>query len=141
MRQATSTSHAALRLRSPQLSDPMVSESAPSGPILDFETALTRLGGDRELFAEMVGFLFEDLPPLFDELRAAVANGNATAVRMKAHAVKGLVASCGGVRAKNVAQALEDAGHAGDLKRADSLAQSLKNELDLLTRALEPYRQ
>ena len=118
----------------------MVSDSAPSGPILDLESALARLGGDRKLFAEMTRFLFEDLPKLRAELQAAVAEGDPSRIRMKAHALKGLVAGCGGVRASNAAQALEDAGHSGNLTQAATLLNSLKSELELLTQALAEHR-
>src|SRR5262245_29479592 len=87
---------------------PMDSDFTPSGPILDLESTLARLGGDRELFAELAAFVLEDAPKLFDEVRAAVDSGDAAAVRMNAHALKGLVAGCGAVRATNVAQTLED---------------------------------
>jgi HPt (histidine-containing phosphotransfer) domain-containing protein len=110
-----------------------------SEPVLDLESALARLGGDRELFAEMAGYLLEDVPPLFDELRSAVAAGDAANVRAKAHALKGLVAGCGGTRAMKVAQDLEDAGHSCDLNRARSSFESLKTELDLLTEALADH--
>jgi HPt (histidine-containing phosphotransfer) domain-containing protein len=119
----------------------MVSDSGTSDPTLDFEAALARLGGDRELFAEMAGFLFEDLPKLFEDLRAAIADGNPTAVRSKAHALKGLVAGCGGVRATNIAQSLEDAGHSGDLSQTNPLLDSLHRELDRLTQALAKHRR
>jgi HPt (histidine-containing phosphotransfer) domain-containing protein len=91
------------------------------------------------LFAEMAEMLFEDLPKLHEELRAAISDEDAKAVRMSAHALKGLVAGCGGVRATGVAQSLEDAGNSRDLSQAVVLAQSLKSELDLLTRALSAY--
>jgi HPt (histidine-containing phosphotransfer) domain-containing protein len=103
---------------------------------LDLESALARLGGDRDLFAEMAGILLEDLPKLQDELHAAVAERDATAVRSKAHALKGLVAGCGGVRAASLAQSLEDAGHSSDLRQTDSLLSMLESELDRLTQAL-----
>jgi HPt (histidine-containing phosphotransfer) domain-containing protein len=119
----------------------MDSDPAPAGPVLDLEAALARLGGDRQLFAEMVAFLSEDVPTLFEELRAAVVRQDARAVRMKAHALKGLVASCGGVRAANAAQALEDAGHTGNLDQTRSLLASLNAELDLLTQALADQRR
>jgi HPt (histidine-containing phosphotransfer) domain-containing protein len=119
----------------------MPSNSAPTGPTLDLDSALARLGGDQELFAEMVGFLFEDIPKLHQELRSAVQEKNAPAIRMKAHALKGLVAGCGGVRATTIAQSLEDAGHSGNLNQANSLLESLNSELGLLAKALEAYRR
>jgi hypothetical protein len=59
---------------------------------------------------------------------------------MKAHALKGLVAGCGGVRATTITQSLEDAGHAGNLSQANSLLESLDAELDRLMQALADYR-
>jgi HPt (histidine-containing phosphotransfer) domain-containing protein len=119
----------------------MGGDSNASQPVLDLESTLTRLGGDRELFAELVGYLFEDLPRLFDDVRSAANAKDAAALRMNAHALKGLVAGCGGTRAAAVAQSLENAGQSFDLSQAAPLVQSLKTELDQLTRALEPYRR
>jgi HPt (histidine-containing phosphotransfer) domain-containing protein len=107
---------------------------------LDVETTLTRLGGDRDLFAELAGFLLNDLPPLFRDLRSAVAAGDATKVRQHAHALKGLAAGCGGIRATHTAQAVENAGQAGDISQAASLIEPLDTELELLTLALRDYR-
>ena len=115
-------------------------ESVPSPPVLDVEGTLARLGGDHDLFAELAGLLLDDLPALFNDLRRAVASKDASNVRMTAHALKGLVAGCGGVRVEQIAQALENAGQSGDLSRADSLVESLDTELELLTGALRSYR-
>src|SRR3972149_8852820 len=94
------------------------SDSMPSDPVLDVEGTLARLGGDRELFAELAGYLLDDVPRLLGDVRAAVAAKDAAAVNMSAHALKGLVAGCGGGRAASVAQALEDAGPAFGLRQA-----------------------
>jgi HPt (histidine-containing phosphotransfer) domain-containing protein len=118
----------------------MAREVSTSGPVLDLENALARLGGDRDLFADMVGYFFEDAPKLAGDIHAAVDAKDASAVRMKSHALKGIAAGCGGVRTACAAQALEDAGHSGDLSRSESLAAKLDAELTQLTRALEPHR-
>jgi two-component system, sensor histidine kinase and response regulator len=117
----------------------MRSESTPE-PVLDLESAVARLGGDKELFADMIGYMLEDAPKLFEELRAAVDTGDATTVRMKAHALKGLLASCGGVRAVSVAQALEDAGHSRALGPTPALVQQLESELSQLATELAAYQ-
>ena len=117
----------------------MGSNSTSTEPVLDFDSALSRLGGDRELFADMAGYLVEDAPKLFDSLRIAIAAQDAAAVRMAAHALKGLLAGSGGVRSVNVAQELEDAGHSGDLSQATALAASLESELSQLKAALAPH--
>jgi HPt (histidine-containing phosphotransfer) domain-containing protein len=111
-----------------------------SPPVLDVEGTLARFGGDHDLFAELTGFLLNDLPPLFNNLRHAVATNDAASVRGAAHAIKGLVAGCGGIRATQVAQDIENAGQRGDVDQAASLIESLDTELQLLTRELRSYR-
>jgi two-component system, sensor histidine kinase and response regulator len=116
-------------------------ESMSPEPVLDSDGALARLGGDKELFADMIGYMLEDVPPLFSELSAAISGKDAPTIRMKAHALKGLVASCGGVRASHVAQRLENAGQSGDVSNADTLLDTLEKELATLTSELTAYRQ
>jgi HPt (histidine-containing phosphotransfer) domain-containing protein len=118
----------------------MAFPGATPDPILDIKGTLARFGGDKQLFIEMSGILLDDAPRLMVELRSAVAAKNAADIRARAHAVKGLLAGCGGVRAARVAQLLEDAGQAADLGQADSLLSSLEHEFDELTRALRQYR-
>jgi HPt (histidine-containing phosphotransfer) domain-containing protein len=106
-------------------------------PVLDREGALARLGGDQQLFGELANFVREDAPPLLQQVTVAVAANDAKTVREKAHAVKGLIASCGGVRAAAVAQQLENAGQSGDLSQAKSLVGNLQQEIDALFEALK----
>jgi len=108
--------------------------------ILDLEGTLSRFGGDRELFTDMVGFFFEDAPALCDELQAAVKKEDALLVRKKSHALKGLIASCGGVRAAHAAQRLEYAGETSDLEAMEPLFTTLRDEFERLKTALLPYR-
>ena len=116
-------------------------DSMPSPPVLDIEGALRRLGGDRDLFVELASFVLEDVPPLFNNLRNAVATRDAASIRGTAHALKGLVAGCGGVRVAQVAQAIESAGQGGNVAQAASLIESLNTELQLLTHALRAYQR
>ncbi len=114
----------------------MAVEGLTPEPILDIEGTLARFGGDKDLFIEMAGILLEDAPCLFEKLRGAVAASDAAAVRIHAHALKGLLAGCGGVRATRAAQSLEDAGETSDLSQTASLMEALNQELDQLTSAL-----
>jgi HPt (histidine-containing phosphotransfer) domain-containing protein len=116
-------------------------ESVPTECILDVEGALARFGGDSELFDEMAGFFLEDSPALYAELCDAAKSENAAGVRMKAHALKGLIAGCGGVRAAHAAQKVETAGEEGDLSRISDLVGVLGGELELLKQAHREYRR
>lgn len=115
-------------------------DSIASREILDIQGTMARFGGDKELFAEMTTMLLEDAPQLFAEVGRAVNEGDATAVRMKAHALRGVVAGCGGVRAAEAAQSLEDAGQQANLKGAATLLSALEAEVDLLMQAIRAYQ-
>jgi HPt (histidine-containing phosphotransfer) domain-containing protein len=118
----------------------MTAESVTAGCVLDADGALARLGGDRQLFADMAGFFYEDAPRLYVELREAVKLRDAADIRMSAHALKGLVAGCGGIRAASAAQKVETAGHENDLTNIAPLVELLGEELELLRQALLAYR-
>jgi HPt (histidine-containing phosphotransfer) domain-containing protein len=118
----------------------MESITSSTAPVWDIRGALGRLGGDETLLEELIVFCLQDAPGLATELQAAVDDGNAPLVRMKAHALKGLVAGCGGVRAAEAAQQVETAGQGGDLGNIDPLLQKLGDELQAFSDALTAYR-
>jgi two-component system, sensor histidine kinase and response regulator len=101
----------------------MLRESLTSDRELVFDAAGTvaRYGGSRELLVDMIGFFLEDSPTLLAELKDAVRNGDAQGIRDKAHALKGLLAGCGGVRAAQAAQRVENASFDGELSQIDLL--------------------
>ncbi len=118
----------------------MNAEGVSAGCVLDVAGTLARFGGDRQLLAEMATFFFEDAPRLYSKLREAVQKRDAVDIRMNAHALKGLVAGCGGVRTANAAQKVETAGQENNLSNIEPLIEILGDELKLLTQALEAYR-
>jgi HPt (histidine-containing phosphotransfer) domain-containing protein len=118
------------------MSERAMGDIHPPEPVLDLDGALSRLDGDQELFAELAEFVLEDAPKLYEELAGAVAANDAESVRSRAHALKGLVAGCGGIRTANAAQQLEAAGQSRDLREAKTLLSLLRIELGQLTRAL-----
>jgi len=115
--------------------------SADKACILDVDGSLARFGGDRELFAEMMAMLVEDAPPLFAQLQAALNCADPRQVESRAHALKGLLANCGGKRAAHTAQLLEDAGRAKEIKKTDALIDQLNEELQELLAAISEYRE
>ena len=115
-------------------------DSVTQGAVLDIEGTLARFGGDRELFQEIIGFFLEDSPPLMSELQQAVIAKDTPAVRSTAHALKGLAAGCGGMRAAQAAQRVENAGAEGDLENIDSLMTNLESDLEQLQRTAARYQ-
>ena len=108
--------------------------------VLDLPGALARLGGDEQLYADMVQFLREDCPSLLDELQAGIAASDASVVQRAAHSLKGLIANCGGVRAAEAAQRVENAGAGGDLVDAAHLIEPLRREIDALMQAVSAVK-
>ena len=108
-------------------------------PLLDLNAALTRLGDDAELLRDLIGFFFEDSPPLLEQLQQAVAERNASLVERSAHSLKGLAANFSGQRAVQAALRLEKMGHANDLAHSADALTTLQNELAALRGALATY--
>jgi two-component system, sensor histidine kinase and response regulator len=111
-----------------------------SDSILDVPGTLSRLGGDRALLLELVGFLLTDAPACFQQLQRAVEIEDAEQVKFHAHSLKGLVAGCGGLRAAGAAQLVQTAAQTRDFSELRVLVESLRRELDSLQQALIEYR-
>lgn len=103
---------------------------------INYEMALGRVGGDRELLAELAGMFEEEYPRLLDGVRTGLRTGDADAVNAAAHQLKGLLAQFSADRARDAAYVVETAGRAADLKQAgeafadlERLMQKLQPEL------------
>jgi HPt (histidine-containing phosphotransfer) domain-containing protein len=118
----------------------MSREIVSSSPILDVKGSLARFDGDELLFREIITFFLEDAPPLVAELRRAAAIPHAQAVRSTAHALKGLAAGCGGVRAAQAAGRVEHAAQAGDLENIVPLVDDVTSEIECLAQAARAFR-
>jgi HPt (histidine-containing phosphotransfer) domain-containing protein len=116
-------------------------KSSSTDAVLDADSALKRLGGDEDLFADLLSFFVEDAPSLMSDLRAGLAASDAAATRKAAHALKGLVLGCGGVRAARVAHSVEGAAEVKNLEAAESFANSLAGEIQTLNEAVADYRK
>lgn len=119
---------------------PMRVSNAATARVMNIRDTLARFGGDKELLLEMTSILLEDAPRLARQLQSAVLSKTPAAIATHAHALKGLVAGCGGERAAQAAQALEDAGHQGVIDHANSQFANLEDELHSLFSAIYAYR-
>ena len=98
-------------------------------PPVNLDTALTMVGGDRELLREAVGlFLEEDYPRQLDELRGGIERQDAGAVRRAAHGIKGALRTFGSRTAGELAHRLETMGREGDLSGTPHVLKKLERE-------------
>jgi signal transduction histidine kinase/DNA-binding response OmpR family regulator len=105
--------------------------------VFDREALLERVGGDEEIFAEIIGLFMEDAPKRIRMLGEAVAGGDATAVREQAHSLKGASANVGAVALQEVAYEVEKAGAADDLASAGRLLPVLDRQFGCLKTILD----
>ncbi len=86
--------------------------------LLDLETALERLGGDKEFLIELLEELVQQIDQTLPELKSAVESENYDAVRSMAHGIKGAAANLGADKAMEIFYNLEMMGKGHDLTGA-----------------------
>jgi HPt (histidine-containing phosphotransfer) domain-containing protein len=117
-----------------------------SGPSMDdaiafdLDGTLKRLGGDRELLAELIQLFAEDAPLWLNRTAAGIADGKPENVRHAAHAFRGLAANFGAERLKSTLFQLEEKASSGILDGAPALLDDARRETDELQHVLAPHR-
>jgi HPt (histidine-containing phosphotransfer) domain-containing protein len=74
-----------------------------------------------------------------ERIRQGMKTGDARAIEMLAHKIKGAALSLGAPRVSEAASDLENQARTGELGNADPLIESLTRQLDLLLPALESF--
>ena len=126
---------------SPVVPEPDAPPAAERPPALDRRAALQRLGGDEELFADVVGVFLGDAPRMLADLRQFVAVGDMAGVQRTAHGLKGAAGYVGGKPATVAAEHLEQIGAAARLADAPRALDALSHEIDRLSAALAEVPQ
>jgi two-component system sensor histidine kinase/response regulator len=106
-----------------------------SSPV-DIAAALRQVDDDKDLLVELVHAFREDTPVRARALGEALAAGDGTAVARQAHALRGSLSILGAHRAAELGQALETAGHAGDMAQVGTLSAAFVEEVDKVLRVL-----
>ncbi len=109
--------------------------------IIDYRGALGRLGGDKDLFCDVVRLFDQDIPGLLQRIRTCIDEEDATELQRAAHSLRGLAANFGAADAAGRALCLEQMGKSGCLVGAGNVVQELEWEIVRLNRALTPYRE
>jgi len=98
---------------------------------------LSRVGGDAELLKEIAHIFLEDYPRSLNEIRTAIAAGDAKRLETWAHALKGSVANFGARTAVESASRLEQIGHARQMPPSADSLHALEQSLSALHAELE----
>jgi len=110
-----------------------------SDTLIDMDSLLERVGGDRTLLAEMAGLFLKELPRYTSAVREAIARGDTQTLERAAHTLKGSVGNFVAQRAFDAALQLETMARDGDLASAEGAWKTLERELGCLKPILEGF--
>jgi HPt (histidine-containing phosphotransfer) domain-containing protein len=105
-------------------------------PLVQKEDLLPRLGGKREVLAQMNALLQEQASAWNTEMGAALARRDGEALRRLAHQAKGALANLAAPRAAAAAQQLEDIARHGRWERAEESLSKFEAVADQVIREL-----
>ncbi|MBI2826312.1 MAG: Hpt domain-containing protein [Planctomycetia bacterium] len=106
---------------------------------IDMAAALARLGGNRQLLLDLVGFFFEDSPSLLRAIEEGVARQDWDRVHRAAHSLKGLAANFNAEPCVRALAALESSCAAQAVANVSQLVRDVDQELARLTAVLASY--
>jgi PAS domain S-box-containing protein len=110
-------------------------ESSVDVGLIDEQEVLKGLGGDRELFTDVLSLFLEDSKRLFQDIQSAVAGKNPAALARSAHALKGSIANLSSGAAHKYSAELEKMGKNGEISSAPEFVRKLKDALQKLQSA------
>ena len=129
-------------------SQPIARRDPQDGPLagqtvdrpLDVEDFLDRADGDHELLAELAEVFSASSTELVSEIRRAMSDGDAEALRRAAHTLKGAASSLSAAAVAEAALRLENIGRQGHLAEASGALATLEAEIKRLEPALVELR-
>lgn len=110
--------------------------STQSAPPVVLDQLLEQVMGDREMLEMLVQLFLDDLPSRLRELEQAIGSGDPERVRRAAHPIKGACAQLGAAPARDVLNAIEEAGKRREMAEAEALSAAGYAELERLETAL-----
>ncbi len=106
-------------------------ESTHECPI-DFDKAMENLGGERELFEEVLELFVQTIPQIRQDLETAIASKDASRLRLVAHGLKGSAANVCAESARQVAEQIEGMAKREDFTEVDKVFADLDTHLKRL---------
>ena len=115
-------------------------QSTPAS-VFDFVEAQKKCCGKHSLFQDIVACLFNDAGPLLEQMRTALAKGDAAEMGAAAHRLKGTVVYLGARSVLEATERVEQLGRAGDLLVAADAIRQLAGQVDLLKQAIAIHQR
>jgi HPt (histidine-containing phosphotransfer) domain-containing protein len=106
---------------------------------LNVEQAILLLGGDREVFEEVLCEFVKSIPERMALLQSAVKDGDAERMHSAAHSLKGGASAVGAEQVRGLAERLEALGRKGEVGAAVETMHELQAEIDQLNELIQPF--
>jgi len=117
----------------------MSHDEIPGDARCEVDAAIARLGGDVELYKELIQSFLDDHSQLLPKLKQAISTADADALHRAGHSLKGLALSCGAMGVADAAAILERYGREKRLDDLDSAWHGLSRSFAATRRVLAPY--
>jgi PAS domain S-box-containing protein len=104
--------------------------------VMDYDAALSHVGGDPELLRELAGVFLGEVPGMRDAVAEALQARDAGRLKRAAHTLKGSASTFGAQTVFQAARRLEEMGAGKNLGGADEAWAELRTALDRLCEAL-----
>jgi signal transduction histidine kinase/DNA-binding response OmpR family regulator len=101
------------------------------------DQVLARVGGDRQLLAEISRLFVEDAPRHLERIRQALDDHDGDSLRRAAHGLKGAAANFDADDVVSSARVLEEMGRSGEFGGAESAWRAVEGETDRLVTTLQ----
>ena len=115
--------------------------TAPDIPRLASAEAIRNLGGDADLYAQIVQIFLDDTAGQITSLDTALASGDFVTARRAAHSIKGTSASLGAELLRHAALAMEKACEAADRDAIAAVDPAFRAEISASCAALREFLQ
>jgi HPt (histidine-containing phosphotransfer) domain-containing protein len=111
----------------------------PNEDSLDWVQAMQAVNGDAELLEDVLEAALDEFPKLLTEIHGAVAKGDAAALKLAAHSLKGTVRFFGENPVYTHAYRLEQMGRDDRMDGAEEALADLEKAVRQLTPLLQKY--
>jgi HPt (histidine-containing phosphotransfer) domain-containing protein len=107
--------------------------------MVDADSLLAGVVGDRKLLGEMISIFKTDYPAQIRDIAKGLKHNDAVAVQRAAHSLKGAIGNFQGKEAFEAARKVEESAATGDVPAARVAFAKLNREMRLLTRQLSDF--
>ncbi len=103
-----------------------------TNPMLDKESALERIGGDEELYNDIIDIFFEDVPEQLGVLKDALSKQDRIVGERQSHSLKSAAANIGGEAMRQACWKAEKSFKTEPLETLIDLVNSMEAEFNKL---------